>query len=104
MLALAGLLFWLASTPPSSKHLSRSSLMVLGDLGAAIARALRNMNSAMVINGEVVDSLLKEIGNALVASDVNVMLVANMRKSIKATINFDDLAAGVNKRRVIEKV
>eukprot|EP00300_Choanocystis_sp_HF-7_P001604 c11291_g1_i2.p1 GENE.c11291_g1_i2~~c11291_g1_i2.p1 ORF type:complete len:482 (+),score=142.70 c11291_g1_i2:45-1490(+) len=77
--------------------------MVLGELGSSISRALRTMSSALVINEEVVDALLKELGNALIAADVNVMMVAKMRKNIKAAISLDELAAGLNKRKIIQK-
>ena len=48
--------------------------------------------------------MVKEICNALVEADVNVKLVAGLRKSIHRTVNFKDLAPGVNKKRVIQKV
>jgi signal recognition particle subunit SRP54 len=57
-----------------------------------------------VLDESVVDEMLKEIGNALVASDVQVQLVLKLRKNIKAAINLEDLAAGLNKRKIIQKV
>ena len=48
--------------------------------------------------------MVKEISNALVEADVNVKLVAGLRKSILRTVNFKDLAPGVNKKRIIQKV
>lgn len=48
--------------------------------------------------------MVKEICNALVEADVNVKLVAGLRKSIMRTVNFKDLAPGVNKKRIIQKV
>ena len=48
--------------------------------------------------------MVKEICNALVEADVNVKLVAGLRKSIHRTVNFKDLAPGVNKKRIIQKV
>ena len=48
--------------------------------------------------------MVKEICNALVEADVNVKLVAGLRKSIQRTVNFKDLAPGVNKKRIIQKV
>lgn len=47
--------------------------------------------------------MLKEIGNALVEADVNVKLVAQLRKSIKASVNFKELPPAVNKKRLIQK-
>ena len=48
--------------------------------------------------------MVKEICNALVEADVNIKLVAGMRNAIKRTVNFKELAPGVNKKRVIQKV
>jgi signal recognition particle subunit SRP54 len=52
----------------------------------------------------VVDSLIKEICAALLASDVNVMLVQKLRGNIKKSINMEELANNTNKKRLIEKV
>jgi len=77
--------------------------MVLAELGSKIARALVNMKNNTVIDETVVDEMLKEIGNALVTADVNVSLVLKLRKNIKATINLEDMAGGLNKRKIIQK-
>lgn len=53
---------------------------------------------------QVLDAVLKEICSALLESDVNVLLVGNLRKSVKAKVKVDELAAGVNKKRIIQKV
>lgn len=50
------------------------------------------------------DGMVKEICNALVEADVNIKLVAGLRTSIKKSVNFKELGAGVNKKRVIQKV
>ena len=47
------------------------------------------------------DSMIREISNALVEADVNIKLVAGLRNSIKKTVNFKELGAGVNKKRII---
>ncbi|KAI9863641.1 MAG: Signal recognition particle [Trichoglossum hirsutum] len=47
--------------------------------------------------------MIKEICAALLEADVNVKLVGNLRKSIKQTVNFKELAPGVNKKRLIQK-
>lgn len=52
----------------------------------------------------MLDSLIKEICAALLASDVNVMLVQKLRANIKKNVNLDELASSTNKRRLIEKV
>ncbi len=48
--------------------------------------------------------MIKEICAALLDADVNVKLVGSLRKSIKASVNFKDLAPGVNKKRLIQRV
>lgn len=48
--------------------------------------------------------MVKEICNALVEADVNIKLVAGLRNSIKKSVNFKELAPGVNKKRIIQKV
>jgi len=47
--------------------------------------------------------MVKEICNALIEADVNIKLVASLRTSIKRTVNFKELAPGVNKKRLIQK-
>lgn len=47
--------------------------------------------------------MVKEICNALVESDVNIKLVAGLRTSIKKSVNFKDMPAGANKKRIIQK-
>ena len=47
--------------------------------------------------------MLKEIGNALVASDVNVRQVLTMRTNIKKRINLEEMGAQ-NRRKLIQQV
>eukprot|EP01114_Cavostelium_apophysatum_P007379 TRINITY_DN1946_c0_g1_i1.p1 TRINITY_DN1946_c0_g1~~TRINITY_DN1946_c0_g1_i1.p1 ORF type:complete len:487 (-),score=166.68 TRINITY_DN1946_c0_g1_i1:78-1538(-) len=77
--------------------------MVLAELGSKITHAISNLQKANVIDEAVLDEMLKEIGNALIASDVNIKLVLQLRKNIKAKLNINELAAGMNKRRMIQK-
>lgn len=77
--------------------------MVLGDLGSRISKALNAMSNATIIDEKVLDDCLKEIVVALLQADVNVKLVGSMRNNIKARVNVDDMAAGLNKRKIIEK-
>lgn len=77
--------------------------MVLGDLGRRINEALSKMSNTTVIDEEVLDAMLKEICNALLGADVNFRLVASMRKNIKSVIDFEEMAAGLNKRLIIRK-
>jgi signal recognition particle GTPase len=78
--------------------------MVLAELGNKITNALRQMNNVTVIDEAAVDSMLKEIGNALVLADVNVPLVAKLKANIKKRISLEEVAAGLNKRKIIKQV
>eukprot|EP01103_Thecamoeba_quadrilineata_P021466 TRINITY_DN9874_c0_g1_i1.p1 TRINITY_DN9874_c0_g1~~TRINITY_DN9874_c0_g1_i1.p1 ORF type:complete len:502 (+),score=100.51 TRINITY_DN9874_c0_g1_i1:69-1508(+) len=62
------------------------------------------MANSTVINTEVIDQMLKEIGNALIASDVNVKLVLSLRKQIKDTLNLEEMGGGLNRRRMVHQV
>ncbi|XP_012273510.1 signal recognition particle 54 kDa protein [Orussus abietinus] len=76
--------------------------MVLADLGRKITSALRSLSNATVINEEVLNSMLKEICAALLEADVNIRLVKNLRESVRSVIDFEDMAGGLNKRRMIQ--
>jgi signal recognition particle GTPase len=60
--------------------------MVLAELGTRITNALRSVGSKTVIDKEAVDGMLKEIGNALVAADVNFKLVMTLRSNLLAKL------------------
>ncbi|RKF55686.1 Signal recognition particle 54 kDa protein-like protein [Golovinomyces cichoracearum] len=77
--------------------------MVLQDLGRRINAAVSDLTRSSNVDEKVFDGMIKEICAALLEADVNVKLVGNLRKSIKSTVNFKDLAPGVNKKRVIQK-
>lgn len=48
--------------------------------------------------------MLKEICKALMESDINIRLIQNLRKNIKATITLEENTGAVNKKRNIQKV
>ncbi|CAG8449448.1 10502_t:CDS:10 [Diversispora eburnea] len=73
------------------------------DLGRRINAALAQINKEPVIDAKVLDVLLKEICHALLEADVNVRLVGNLRNNVKNAVKIQDLAAGINKRKVIQK-
>eukprot|EP00126_Sphaerothecum_destruens_P010041 Sdes_comp20665_c0_seq2m15996 len=77
--------------------------MVLADLGAKITGAVRKLTEATVIDEEALDAMLKEICRALLEADVNVVLVKKLRASIKGCIDFEEMASGLNKRKIIQK-
>ena len=51
---------------------------------------------------QVVQAMLKEICTALLEADVNVKLVGRLRQNVRDAIDFDEMAAGLNKRRIIQ--
>eukprot|EP01101_Sappina_pedata_P000410 TRINITY_DN1045_c0_g2_i1.p1 TRINITY_DN1045_c0_g2~~TRINITY_DN1045_c0_g2_i1.p1 ORF type:complete len:519 (+),score=230.89 TRINITY_DN1045_c0_g2_i1:55-1557(+) len=61
------------------------------------------MANSTVIDDDVIDSMLKDLGNALIASDVNVRLVMTMRKNLKDKLKLDEMPAGINKRKIIQQ-
>ncbi|KAI9015017.1 SRP54-type protein [Gaertneriomyces semiglobifer] len=77
--------------------------MVLAELGGKLKNAVRSLMQESAIDEKVLDQFLKEISLALLEADVNVRLVQSLRTNIKKIVNFDELAAGVNKKRLIDK-
>ncbi|RKP09673.1 SRP54-type protein [Thamnocephalis sphaerospora] len=77
--------------------------MVLSELGGRINTALRQLTDAPVIDEKVLEAVLRDICAALLASDVNVKLVQNLRANIKSVVNIRELAAGINKKRLVQK-
>ncbi|XP_077420880.1 signal recognition particle subunit SRP54 isoform X1 [Vanacampus margaritifer] len=76
--------------------------MVLADLGRKITSALRSLSNATIINEEVLNSMLKEVCAALLEADVNIKLVKQLRENVKAAIDLEEMASGLNKRRMIQ--
>merc|ERR1740123_1776002 len=77
--------------------------MVLNELGNKISSALGKINAAPVIDEEVFNQLLKEIGNALYTSDVSIQLIQKLRNRIKEKVNLEEVAAGLSRRKKIEE-
>ncbi|RDX80144.1 hypothetical protein CR513_39333 [Mucuna pruriens] len=77
--------------------------MVLAELGGSISRALQQMSNATIIDEKVLNDCLNDITRALLQSDVQFKLVRDMQTNIKNIVNLDDLAAGHNKRRIIQQ-
>lgn len=78
--------------------------MVLAELGGSISRALQQMSNATVIDEKALNECLNEITRALLQADVQFKLVRDMQTNIKKIVNLDDLAAGHNKRKIIQQV
>jgi signal recognition particle subunit SRP54 len=78
--------------------------MVLAELGGKIAKALKGISGSLTIDEKAIDDMIKEVTNALIASDVSVKLVIPLKKAIKDRLSLDDLPDGINKRQYIKKV
>ncbi|KAI9892203.1 MAG: Signal recognition particle [Vezdaea aestivalis] len=77
--------------------------MVLQDLGRRISAAVSDVTRSPNLDEKAFENMIKEICAALLQADVNVQLVGGLRKSIKSTVNFKELAPTVNKKRIIQK-
>lgn len=60
--------------------------MVLADLGKKINAAFSELQRTPLIDDKALDLLLKGISSALLSSDVNVNLVANLRNRVKSKL------------------
>lgn len=101
--------------------------MVLTDLGRRITGALRQLNTAAVVDEEALDACLAEISKALLESDVNIRcvqgfllyravllqlylavgrtihrLVKQLRDNVKKTVDFESNAVGLNRRKMLQ--
>ena len=47
--------------------------------------------------------MLKDVCAALLEADVNVRLVKQLRENVRSVIDFDEMAQGLNKRRMIQQ-
>ncbi|KAK1065531.1 Signal recognition particle [Friedmanniomyces endolithicus] len=77
--------------------------MVLQDLGRRINAAVTDLTRAPTLDEKAFDGMIKTISNALAEADVNIKLVANLRKTIKASVKFHELSPHANKKRIIQK-
>ncbi|KYO37268.1 signal recognition particle subunit SRP54 isoform X1 [Alligator mississippiensis] len=80
----------------------KSAKMVLADLGRKITSALRSLSNATIINEEVLNAMLKEVCTALLEADVNIKLVKQLRENVKSAIDLEEMASGLNKRKMIQ--
>ena len=62
--------------------------MVLAELGQQISDALKKLNKASVVDDKLLDEIVIEICNALMASDVNIKFVMDLRKTVSAQIKL----------------
>ena len=98
--------------------------MVLADLGSKIAVAMRKMTQTTVIDQTVMNDMLTEICKALLQADVNIAQVRagrsahdrsgsrlsfwraqvkHLREQVKKGVDIEQMAGGINKRKVLEQ-
>ncbi|OMO78549.1 hypothetical protein CCACVL1_14314 [Corchorus capsularis] len=77
--------------------------MVLAELGGSLSKAIHRMTNAMIIDDKVLDDCLNEIARALLQADVRFNLISDMQANIRKTVNLNDIAAGHNKRKIIQQ-
>ncbi len=78
--------------------------MVLAELGLKLTAALKKLNTATVIDEGVLSEVLKDIGNALLAADVNLMQVVRLRKNVENQVKLMQTgASAANLRRIIQR-
>ena len=77
--------------------------MVLAELGGSISRAIQNMTNATIVDETVLNGCLNEISRALLNADVQFKMVRELQTNIKKIVNFKELAAGHNKRKIIQQ-
>jgi len=78
--------------------------MVLAELGGSITRALHKMNNTTVIDEKALTDCLNVINQTLLQSDVRFELIRDMQININNIVNLEQLAAGHNKRKIIQQV
>lgn len=60
------------------------------------------MSEAPVIDEDTLKDMLKEIAMALMAADVAMPIIKELRDNIKNRINFETMAGGFNKKRIVQ--
>jgi signal recognition particle subunit SRP54 len=77
--------------------------MVLAELGQKITSAINMMSKAMVIDEDVIGKMTNSISLALLQSDVDIKLVASMKKKINKKL-AQEVGGGLSKRKHVESV
>jgi len=78
--------------------------MVLAELGTKLTAALGKLAMAEQIDEKTFNEVLQDIQRALIGSDVNVGLVAKMRDTVRQRVNLTEIAAGINRAKLIRQV
>eukprot|EP00172_Hildenbrandia_rubra_P003539 Plantae.Rhodophyta-Hildenbrandia_rubra.ctg5800.p1 GENE.Plantae.Rhodophyta-Hildenbrandia_rubra.ctg5800~~Plantae.Rhodophyta-Hildenbrandia_rubra.ctg5800.p1 ORF type:complete len:511 (-),score=98.70 Plantae.Rhodophyta-Hildenbrandia_rubra.ctg5800:1955-3364(-) len=61
------------------------------------------MTNSTVIDEQALKDCLQEISRALLQADVNIRAVSKLKMNVTRRVNLEELAAGVNKRKLIQR-
>lgn len=87
----------------ATHHNFSSSLLVTFHAARwSISTDLSKIHEVISVYFQVLKDMLTQVARALLEADVNVRLVKQLQTNVKAVINFDDMAAGLNKRKMIQ--
>lgn len=81
--------------------------MVLYELAEKLKNAMKNLSRSSTINVEVVNTVLKEISNALLQNDVSFEITLDLRKRIETKIEKEKLLSStlaIDKRKIINQI
>ncbi|CRG94696.1 signal recognition particle SRP54, putative [Plasmodium gallinaceum] len=77
--------------------------MVLTELGTQITNAFRKLQSATVVDDNVIEECLKEVIRALILSDINISYLKDIKSNIKNNIEKNIDIYGNNKKKLVQK-
>ena len=77
--------------------------MVLTELGNKLTSALRELSKKRTIDDDALKAVLKQVCGALLESDVNVGVVATMRRNVMSRVDLENASRGTDKGRLIKK-
>ncbi|ELR15555.1 signal peptide binding domain containing protein [Acanthamoeba castellanii str. Neff] len=78
--------------------------MALRELGTKIKQAVDMVARATLVDQDTVDDMLKQICNGLIAADVQVKLVVQMRQRMRERIQREFAIPGSSKQKIIRRV
>jgi len=71
--------------------------MVLGKIGLALKSGVKKISNAIFLDKKLIEGIIKEIQRALIEADVNIELVFDLSKKIKA-VAYDESIKGIDKK------
>ena len=77
--------------------------MVLSELGTKLTEALGKLALAEHVDEQTFNEVLSDVCRALIASDVNVVLVSKMRDAVRKRVSAMDSASGLSRAKLIRQ-